>query len=149
MIIWVRFLTTESIAKQLKMQMLKNFIIMFLLIITSVNGVVVSTSYYKQCDAYKGQLHDEFSTRSLVKCLWSCNVNWPACQAGRYNADTGQCQHLNSTTTALPVTWSTDGQWTVFQKVFVFLCTVTLGLYVHSIKNYNNRIRTRLTIRFD
>ena len=45
----------------MKMQMLKYFIIMFLLIITSVNGVFVSTSYYEQCNAFEGQLHDEYS----------------------------------------------------------------------------------------
>jgi len=106
----------------MKMQMFMKFIFTLLLIITPVYGVVIVTSNYEKCDTFEGQLHDEFSTRGLVKCLRSCNLNWPVCQAGRYNADTGQCQHLNSTTTASPVTWSTDSQWTVFEKVQQVIC---------------------------
>ena len=88
-----------------------------LLVFKFLQGHIVPTSSFKKSDAFEGELLDEFPTASLVKCLKTCDADWPKCQAGRYNADSGQCQRLVNATSASQVTWLSDDIWTVFQKV--------------------------------
>jgi len=103
----------------LRMRMLKLTVVMIehLLIMTSTEGVMIATSSYIKSDAFDGELLDEFPTASLVKCLKTCDVDRPLCQASRYNADSRQCQRLANAMGGPPVTWLSDGNWTVFQKV--------------------------------
>ena len=111
----------------LRMRMLKLTVVMIehLLIMTSTEGVMIATSSYIKSDAFDGELLDEFPTASLVKCLKTCDVDRPLCQASRYNADSRQCQRLANATGGPPVTWLSDGNQTVFQKVPV--STLWLG----------------------
>ena len=101
-----------------KMRILKTALVVIehLLIIASTKGVTISSSYNKS-DVFHGDLLDEFQTVSLVKCLKTCDEDRPECQAGRYNADSRLCQHLAEMTGGSTVTWLSDSDWTVFQKV--------------------------------
>ena len=103
------------------MQMLKIALVMIehLLIMTSTQDVTVSTSSYQESDAFDGELIDDFLTVSLGKCLKQCVEDKSVCKAGRYNADSGQCQLLGYTTVGQTVTWLSDGNWTVFQNASV------------------------------
>ena len=112
------------------MQMLKLALVMMehLLFMTSTQGVNISTTSYKKSDAFEGELLDEFPTASLTKCLKECDVDRPMCQAGRYNADSGQCQRLTNATGG--VTWLSDGSWTVFQSASNWNRFGTVKLYI-------------------
>jgi len=110
-----------------EMQMLKLAVVMieYFLMMTDTQGLKISTRFYNESDAFDGELLDEFPTASLVKCLNMCDVDRLLCQASRYNADSRQCQRLANATGGPPVTWLSDGNWTVFQKVPV--STLWLG----------------------
>ena len=89
------------------MRMLKLAVVMIehFLIMTSTQGLVIPTSSYQKTNAFDGELLDDFPTASLGKCLKTCDVDRPLCQAGRYNIDRGQCQRLANATVGPPVTW--------------------------------------------
>ena len=69
-----------------------------LLIMTSTQGVMISTSSYQKTNAFDGERLDEFPTASL---------------------DSGQCQLQVEARGGPQVTWLSDGSWTVFQKVLL------------------------------
>ena len=102
-----------------EMQMLKIAVVMieYLLMMTSTQGVMMSTRLYNKRDAFDGELLDEFPTAHLVMCLQTCDVDMPLCQAVCYNADSRQCQLLAKATGGQQVTWLSVDKWTVFHKV--------------------------------